>query len=133
MRSSLLDRRRIHEHLNVMRSILALAVNTLEHDLLRALVAKKKPFVQLFRNVIDAFVRAEDALSDRLPDLVNKPVHVEVLKHTRNNGVREKISSGKRKHETRSDACQRLKEVGRILHEVIYQYLEPQATHTRTY
>lgn len=126
MRSSFLDRGRIHEHLNVMRSILALAVDTLEHNLLRALVAKKKPFVQLFRNVIHAFVRAEDALSDRLSDLIDKPVHVEVLKHTRNNGVREKISSGKRKHESRSDGSQRLEKVGRILHEIFYQYLAPQ-------
>lgn len=119
MRSSLLDRSRVHEHLHIMRSIFALAVYTLKHHLLRALIAEEKTFVQLLCYVIDTFIRAQDPLSNGLPDLVDQPVHIQILEHTRNDGVREKIRSSKREHETRCDAGQRLEKVGRVLHDII--------------
>lgn len=91
MTSRLRQTRRLREHLYVMLRLLRLLIDTLDHDLLRALVPEQELLVQLARDVIHALVVAQYPLRDGLADFAHEPLHVEVLEHEADDRVCEQV------------------------------------------
>jgi len=91
----------VDEHVDVVRSFLRLPVDTLNDNLLRALISEQKAFMQFPSNVVHTFVVPEDPLGDGLSDLPNQTFHIKIFQHTTHYRVCKEICSGQRKHETR--------------------------------
>lgn len=112
MTSRLRQTRRLREHLYVMLRLLRLLIDTLDHDLLRALVPEQELLVQLARDVVHALVVAQYPLRDGLADFAHEPLHVEVLEHEADDRVCEQVGGCERKHDAGCDLGEGGEEVG---------------------
>ncbi len=81
----------LHVHVHIVFRFFRVPVDALDDDLLRALVSKEEPLVKLACNVIHALVVSQYPLGNRLTDLAHKALHIEILQHTTDDGVRQKI------------------------------------------
>lgn len=104
--------RRLREHLHIMLRLLRLLINTLDHDLLRALVPEEQLLVQLARDVVHALVVAQYPLRDGLADFAHEAFHVEVLEHEADDGVCEEVGGCEREHDAGGNLGEGGEEVG---------------------
>lgn len=98
-----------------MLSFFDVAVDALDDDALCAFISKEQPFMEFSRDIVDALVIAEDSLRDSLADLSDETFHIQIFQDTADYGMCEQVRGRQRKHQARSDICNCLVEVRRVL------------------
>ena len=97
----------VHPDADVVLRLRDVAVDVLDVQLLGRLVAQHQPLVQRPRHVVDALLVAVHALGDRMADLLDQPLHVELLERAADNDVREQRRRREREHDAGGDLRER--------------------------
>lgn len=79
------------------------AIDVLDVQLLGRLVADHQLLVQRPRHVVDALLIPVHSLSDRVTDLLDQALHVELLERAADDDMREQVGRRQRQHHAARD------------------------------